>query len=180
MLFVQATLLTKYFKVFFLNVGKVLLPLLYTSEQTWQGDFKLLKLRYKWGKRQNVHWSKRARMVLLGIWGVECWSLFWGFFSPSSTDQQRFFNGRRLCVEAARRGQVLSLWNYVVSFRLWCWDVQKSQQYNTSEESHIWALNTLINVSMWFKGKDEDYFSSLRTSVLLCGCWNIFVSSLRY
>lgn len=91
----------------------------------------------------------------------EEWSVglcFEVFFFPSSTDQQRFFNGRRLCVEAARRGQVLSLWNYVVSFRLWCWDVQKSQQYNTSEESRVWALNTLINVSMWFKGKDEDFF----------------------
>lgn len=41
-LFVQATLLMKYFKMFFLDLMKLLLPLLYTSEQTWQGDFKHL------------------------------------------------------------------------------------------------------------------------------------------
>lgn len=41
-LFVQATFRTKYFKMFFLNLLNLLLSLLYTSEQTWQGHFKHL------------------------------------------------------------------------------------------------------------------------------------------
>lgn len=40
-------------------------------------SYSLQKLWFGWDGRQNMHWSKRAKVTPLGIWRVEGWSLFW-------------------------------------------------------------------------------------------------------
>lgn len=182
-LFVQATLLTKYFKIFLLNLVKLLLPLV---------RFRTNMARRFQTSCWNCDTSETEGKTFIDLKGrgwcflvFEGWrvGLYFGvlvgwFFSPVLQIRKDW--QKVVCRAAARKGQVLPLWNHTISFRSWCWDVWKSQQNSTSEESHIWALHTVINVSMWFKGKDGDSFSSLRTSVLLCGHWNIFVCSLSY
>lgn len=118
----------------------------------------LLKFWAEWSGRQNMHWYKGAKVTPVGIWGLEGWLVFvLELFSSVLQISKDALHSRRLCVEALKKGQVISLWKPVTSFRFCCWDIWKSQQYIASEEIHIWALNTLINVSRWFKGKNR-YF----------------------
>lgn len=119
-------------------------------------------------------------MILLGIWGTGSWSAFFlvlfFFFPFLSSISKDYLNGRGLCIEAAMKGLVLSLWNHVTSFRFWCWDVLKSLQYSTSEESHSWALNTLVHGLYCLDGKMgsifffflEYYSVALRTWEYFC------------
>lgn len=106
-----------------------------------------------------------------GLWGFLLGFFFSFLFLQISRDS---LNGRGLCAEAAMKGQVLSLWNHLTSFRFWCWDVLTFQQYNSSRESHSQALNTLINVCIVFRWKDGDYIIFLENFSVALRTWEYF------
>lgn len=63
------------------------------------------------------------------------------------------------CVERELWRVWFSLWwNHITSFRFCCWDALKSLQYSTSEESHSWALNTLVCGLYCLDGKMGNFF----------------------
>lgn len=63
------------------------------------------------------------------------------------------------CVERELWRVWFSLWwNHITSFRFCCWDALKSLQCSTSEESHSWALNTLVCGLYCLDGKMGNFF----------------------
>lgn len=80
-----------------------------------------LKLRFEWDGKQNMHWPKGAKVTPLGIWGVEGWSLFWSCFHVFCRSAKILYTAKG--VGAVRKGQVISLWKHVTSFRFCCWDI---------------------------------------------------------
>lgn len=106
----------------------------------------LQKLWFEWDGRQNMHWSKGTKVMLLDIWGVEDWPLFRSchLFCTSA----KILYAPKGGVEGQSGRVRLS---HCENMQL---HLGSAAEMFKNQESHIWALNTLINVSRWFKGKD--------------------------